>query len=112
MGNHSLFSIEEATLYRGRTTSSKNQSNMRIGLILLSALVVLAFVGEASARWFYGYPSESSCQAENQDSECINLGYGFGWIALYNVMRDDLEEAAQDRFSNTAYNTLTDCNDA
>jgi len=118
MGNHSLFSIEEATLGRGRTTSVKKQSNMRIGLVLLSALVVLAFMEEASAdpRELAEdrgnvYDSYEECQKaleqqendygdyklEREELECKPTHWG-GWIALSIFeadYRDDL--VADDR---------------
>jgi len=109
MGNHSLFSTEEATLGRGRMTSLKNQSNMRIGLVLLSALMVLAFVEDASSdprglaedRWgvhppVVHYSTEAEC-VEYELVECYPDLMG-GWSAIPSSeadYRDDL--VADDR---------------
>merc|ERR1712110_863969 len=109
MGNHSLFSTEEATLGRGRITSLKKQSNMRIGLVLLSTLMVLAFVEDASSdprglaedRWgvhppVVHYSTEAEC-VEYELVECYPDLIG-GWSASPSSeadYRDDL--VADDR---------------
>ena len=78
----------------------QKQSNMRIGLVILSALVVLAFVDEASADPrelaedrhppVVHYDSLADCQAD-QNQECWQLVPGV-WFAT-NTWRDDLEAA-------------------